>query len=140
MQNKVNLIIASEDDCAELATFNKSLIDDGGANNTMSLQELDIRMYELLASGYIAIIFELDGEHIGYTLIDTNKTPMFVRHYYIAKKFRRKGYGTSAFKKLIDFLKIDKIDLSVLVSNDAGYKFWESCGLTPYEVFMHYRE
>ena len=61
------------------------------------------------------------------------------RHYFIAKNYRRQGYGTAAFRKLVNFLKVDKIDLSVLVSNDIGFKFWTSCGLMPYEIFMHYR-
>ena len=81
----------------------------------------------------------MDGTYIGYTLVAINKIPIFIRHYFIAEKFRRQGYGTAAFAKLVEFLNIDKIDLSVLVSNDTGFKFWTSCGLIPYEVIMHYR-
>ena len=139
MSKEVNFIVASDKHCAELASFNKQLNDGGGCNNDMTIQELEKRMHEFLLSGYQAIIFEVDGTHIGYTLVELATTPIFIRHYFIAEKFRRQGYGTIAFKNLVKFLKVDKIDLSVLVSNNIGYEFWTSCGLMPYEVFMHYR-
>ncbi len=139
MSKEVNFIVASEEHCAELASFNKQLNDDGGCNNSMTIHELEKRMHEFLLSGYKAIIFEVDGTHVGYTLVELVKAPIFIRHYFIGKKYRRQGYGTAAFIKLVNFLKVDKIDLSVLVSNDIGFKFWISCGLMPYEVFMHYR-
>ncbi len=139
MPREVNFIVASEENCEELATLNKKLIDDGGSNNNMSVTELENRMHEFVSGGYTAIIFEADGKHIGYTLIAVDKSPMFVRHFFIDKQFRRKGYGTAAFNKLITFLKVDEIDLSVLASNKIGYEFWRSCGLIPYETFMHFR-
>lgn len=139
MPKEVNFIVATDENCSELATFNKDLIDSGGSYNTMSIQELEKRMSDFLASGYIAIIFEVEGVHIGYALVAKNEIPMFIRHYFIVEKYRRQGYGTAAFKKLLCFLRVDRIDLSVLVSNDIGFKFWTSCGLVPYEVFMHYR-
>lgn len=139
MPNEVNLIEATDENCTELASFNKQLNDDGGCNNNMSIQELEIRMHEFLLSEYKAIIFEVDGTHIGYTLIAINRTPMFIRHFFIVKKFRRQGYGTEAFRKLINYLQVDKIELSILVSNYVGYKFWTSCGLKPYEMFMYYK-
>lgn len=139
MPKEVKFIVATDKHCAELASFNKQLNDDGGCNNDMTIQELEKRMHEFLLSGYKAIIFDVNGTHVGYTLVALNKSPIFIRHYFIAEKFRRQGYGTASFIKLINYLKVDKIDLSVLVSNDIGFKFWTSCGLIPYEVFMHYR-
>jgi RimJ/RimL family protein N-acetyltransferase len=140
MQKEVNFIISSEKDCYELACFNKALIDDGGSNNTMTFEELENRMHKFLSEGYIAIIFEVDKAHIGYTLVDRSKTPIFIRQFFIAKQFRRKGYGSTAFNKLIDFLNIDKVDLSVLASNNIGYKFWTKCGFASYEIVMHYKK
>lgn len=139
MPKEVNFIVASEENCVELAIFNKCLVDSGGSYNTMSIQELEKRMFGFLESGYMAVIFEVEGVHIGYALIDINKNPMFIRHYFIIEEYRRQGYGTAAFNKLIVFLEVDRVDLTVLASNDIGFKFWTSCGLTPYEVVMHYR-
>ena len=139
MSKEVSFVVASNVHCAELAILNKQLNDSGGCNNDMSVPELKNRMQEFLTSGYKAIIFEADGIHIGYTLVALNKSPIFVRHFFIIDKFRRQGYGTAAFNKLVEFLEVDKIDLSVLVSNEIGLKFWMSCGLKPYEEFLHYR-
>ena len=140
MHEELNFIVASYENCTELAFFNKCLIDDGGSYNNLSLQELESRMYDFISSGYTAIIFEVGNKNIGYALIDTKKSPIFIRHYFIAQPFRRKGYGKTAFNKLIDFLGVNKIDLSVLANNDIGYNFWISCGLVPYEIQMHYRK
>lgn len=139
MSKEVKLIVASEEHCTELASFNKQLNDDGGCDNDMTIHELERRMHEFFLGGYQVIIFEVNGIHVGYTLVNIMKTPIFIRHFFVAGEFRRQGYGSEAFNKLIEFLGVDKIDLSVLVSNDIGFKFWESCGLVPYEVFMHYR-
>lgn len=139
MPKEINLIEASKENCIELAYLNKQLNDDGGCNNNMSVQELEKRMHKFLLSGYKAIIFEANGVHIGYTLIDINRTPVFIRHFLIIGEYRRQGYGTAALKKIIYYLKVDELDLSVLISNNIGYKFWKSCGLTPYEVLMRYR-
>ena len=139
MSKEVNLIEASDKDCVELAFFNKQLNDDGGCNNDMSVQELEKRMHKFLISGYKAIIFESDGVHIGYTLIEISRTPVFIRHFFIIGEYRRQGYGTAAFKKIICYLNADELELSVLVSNNIGYKFWQNCGLMPYEVLMRYK-
>ncbi|GHT10774.1 hypothetical protein FACS189426_11660 [Bacteroidia bacterium] len=140
MQKKLNLIVASQKDCSELAFFNKSLAEDGGSNNIMTRDELELRMHQLISNGYLAFIFEVENEHIGYALIDNNKNPVFVRQFFVAKQFRRKGYGKMAFNQLVAFLNVDKIDLTVLYSNKVGYEFWKNCGLLPYEISMHYRK
>lgn len=139
MSKEVNLIEASEENCIELAYLNKQLNDDGGCNNNMSIQELEERMHKFLLSDYKAVIFEANGKHIGYALIKISKLPIFIRHFFIIEKFRRQGYGTAAFKKIINYFKVDELDLSVLISNNIGYEFWKSCGLKPYELFMRYK-
>lgn len=139
MSKEVNLIEATDENCIELACLNKQLNDDGGCNNNMSVVELEKRMHTFLLSGYKAIIFEANGVHIGYTLIEINRTPVFIRHFFIIGEYRRQGYGKAAFKKIINYLKADELDLSVLISNSIGYKFWKECGLKPYEVLMRYK-
>jgi len=141
MQQKIKFITATEEHCKKLAFLNKCLIDEGGSYNTMSIQQLENRMMEFISSNnYIVIIFDVDNTQIGYTLVNKIQTPVFIRHFFIMKEFRRKGYGSSAFNKLVDYLKVDKIDLSVLSRNEIGYEFWTSCGFAPYETFMHYRK
>lgn len=140
MKHELSLIIATAANCPELASFNKDLIDCGGSNNSMSVEELENRMHDFISSGFIALIFEVEGIHVGYTLIDKNKNPVFIRHFFIAEEYRRRRYGTKAFKKIVEFFAVEKIDLTVLCSNEVGYKFWTQCGFSPYETVMHYRK
>jgi hypothetical protein len=140
MPKNLSLIIASHNDSAELASFNKSLIDDGGSNNNMSTSELEMRMKRFLSDEYLAIIFEVEGKRIGYALINKSACPVFIRHFFISKENRRKGYGKEAFNQIIRLLDVDEVDLNVLYSNSEGYQFWGSCGLAPYEIHMQYRK
>ena len=140
MKKEINLsiTIATEKDCAELGIMNRAMADDGGANNNMTVLELQERMKKFMKTNYIAVFFVVNGERVGYALIDKTCNPMFIRQFFIKSEFRRKGYGTAAFKEILRYFNIDQISLSVLKSNTIGQKFWDSCGLIPYEIVMHY--
>jgi len=140
MNKEVKITISTDKNCRELALFNKALIDDGGSINAMSLEELENRMREFITSGFVAMIFEVENIHIGYALIDTNKTPFFIRQFFIGKEFRRRGYGRTAFSKIVEYFNTDQLDLTVLCNNEIAYKFWINCGLVPYETILHYRK
>ena len=134
----LSITIATERDCAELGIMNRAMADDGGANNNMTVLELQERMKKFMKTNYIAVFFVVNGERVGYALIDKTCNPMFIRQFFIKSEFRRKGYGTAAFKEILRYFNIDQISLSVLKSNTIGQKFWDSCGLIPYEIVMHY--
>ncbi|EHP50830.1 hypothetical protein HMPREF9449_00519 [Odoribacter laneus YIT 12061] len=85
MFKELKFIIATHTDCLELAIFNKSLVDNGGSNNNMTIKELEVRMHEFISSGYLAIIFSVEDQHIGYTLIDNSKSPIFIRHFFYCR-------------------------------------------------------
>ncbi len=135
---KLVLKKATLTDSKDLARFNKNLIDDGGCINSMSEIELEGRMKQFLELDYLAYFFIVDNKKIGYVLVNVRQKPFFIRHFYIIKEYRRKGYGTMAFNRLVEILDISEIDLTVLVQNEIGYKFWISCGLIPHEITMHY--
>lgn len=122
-----------------LAKLNKMLIDDGGSINSMSEAELEERMKQFLASDYLAYLFTVDNVTVGYALVNIGQKPFFIRQFYIIKEYRRKRYGTQAFRSIVEALEANEVDLTVLVQNEIGYKFWISCGLIPYEIMMHYR-
>lgn len=134
----LSITIATEKDCAELGIMNRVMADDGGANNNMTVLELQERMKEFIKTNYVAVLFVVNGERVGYSLIDKTCNPMFIRQFFIKSEYRRKGYGTAAFKEILRYFNIDQISLSVLESNIIGQKFWASCGLKPYEIIMRY--
>jgi predicted GNAT family acetyltransferase len=140
MKNELQLVLSAENDCDELGELNKAFIDDGGSINNMHIEELKSRMHWFIQNGFVALIFEVDGHHVGYALIDTNQTPIFIRHFFVKKSFRRRGYGTSAFVKIVEHFNANAINLTVLCSNEIGNKFWAKCGLVAYETVMYFRK
>ena len=132
---------ASERDCEILTKFNRRLIDDGGANNIMNDVQLMKRMEDFISSDdYDVLLFAKNECYLGYALINTSCTPLFIRHFYIDREYRRKGYGRIAFNQIVSLYDTCQFDLTVLNNNTIGYLFWKSCGLVPYEIYMHYRK
>jgi RimJ/RimL family protein N-acetyltransferase len=122
-----------------LAQMNKQLIEDEKANNSMDITQLMERMTGFLNSGYKAFLL-LDGNNIvGYALCDMDKTPIYLRHYFIKREERRKHYGKEAFIELLKHLKIKEIEIDVYQWNETGIKFWESLGFKNKYIRMGYK-
>ncbi len=124
---------ATPDDCPELAAMNRQLIDETGQGNRMTVQELEARMRGWLERGtYTGYIFRLEGDTIGYALADMNE--MYVRHFFIRREHRRKGYGRGAVALLFEALGTEEIGLSCLTKNEAGQAFWQSFEHEAYSI------
>ncbi len=125
---------ASFRDVTELCMFNQLLIRDEGANNPMSLGELEQRMLGLFNNGYQANFISIDDVDIGYILFverqnDRAEPYIFLRHFFIQDTYRRQGIGKDVISQLkAEQFKGKKVLLEVLVSNERGRNFWESCG------------
>lgn len=122
-------------DANDLAKMNRELIEDEKSGNKMSIKELTERMEKFLNEGYQAYKIFDENILVGYILVDTNKHPVFIRHFFIMRQYRRKGYGTHAFWKLLENLKISQVDIQVLVWNQVGLAFWESIGFVDKERY-----
>lgn len=134
----MNLKKCSAEDAEKLAELNKQLIEDEKSDNKMSLCELQDRMKSFLETDYTAYLFMEDNRIIGYALVNTRAEPLYLRQFFIARNFRRNHKGRRAFELLLDELKTDKIDLEVLSWNEAGLKFWQSCGFAERSRYMRF--
>lgn len=134
----MNLKKCSAEDAEKLAELNKQLIEDEKSDNKMSLCELQDRMKRFLETDYCAYFFMEDNSIIGYALVNTRAEPLYLRQFFIACNFRRNHKGRQAFELLLDELKTDKIDLEVLSWNEAGLKFWQSCGFAERSRYMRF--
>ena len=134
----MNLKKCSAEDAEKLAELNKQLIEDEKSDNKMSLCELQDRMKSFLETDYCAYFFMEDNSIIGYALVNTRAEPLYLRQFFIARNFRRNHKGRRAFELLLDELKTDKIDLEVLSWNEAGLKFWQSCGFAERSRYMRF--
>ncbi len=94
------------------------------------------RMEEYLSRGDNAYVFFAQGAVAGYALVITDRSPLYLRHFYICRDQRRRGYGTAAFHALLETLGADTIDLDVFVWNERGKAFWESLGFAPRALMM----
>jgi RimJ/RimL family protein N-acetyltransferase len=126
-------------DTEKLAKLNKMLIEDEKANNTMDIQQLKERMAEFFHTGYKAYYFIGEQNNIvGYALCDFNKTPIYLRQFFINRAERRKKYGQLAFKKLLDYINTNQIEIDVYTWNTIGIKFWQSLGFEDQYIHMAY--
>jgi predicted acetyltransferase len=130
--------MTSRDDAQVLAALNAQLIHDEGHRNAMSIDELESRMAEWLCSDYKAVLFEVDGTVIGYTLFRDGLEFVYVRQFFVGRDHRRKGYG----RRAIDLLRASewndaiRLRLDVLVDNHAARAFWHAVGFTDYCMTM----
>ena len=115
-------------DAGRLAMLNRQLIEDEGSDNPMTLEELETRMRGFLDADYDAFFFTEESEVIGYALVSTKASPLYLRQFFISRDHRRDHRGTEAFRLLMRELETDAIDVEVLSWNEPGARFWESLG------------
>ena len=58
----------------------------------------------------------------------SDRKPYYLRHFYISRTRRRKGFGSAAFYLLLETLGTQTMDLDVFVWNESGIGFWQSLG------------
>ncbi len=127
-------------DCGQLARMNRQLIEDERHDNTMPVPELQARMEGFLESDYTAFFFVVGSDPVGYALVKHTCSPLYLRQFFICREQRRKGFGTEAFRLLLERLQARTIDIEVLCWNEAGLGFWESLGFRPRSIYMRYGE
>jgi len=145
MQNSLHIVPSI--DIHELASMNRMLLEDEGAENPMSVAQLEERLGGWLESGaYHAAVMHHNEEVVGYILYreeqdayDVSRKNIYVRQFFIKRTYRRRGIGRAAFEQVVatQFPPGTTIVLEVLASNLQGRAFWERLGFQPY--FTTYR-
>jgi GNAT superfamily N-acetyltransferase len=131
--------VAMRADALMLARMNHDLIQDEGHRNKMTVDELERRMADWIASGeYQGVLFEQEGLARGYALFRRESEFVYLRQFFIQRDFRRKGLGRAAYK----WLSINvwagspRIRLDVLIDNEPARAFWQSVGFKGYCLTM----
>lgn len=85
--------------------MNRQLVDDEASCNPMSFAELERRMRGWLEEGWQAVVFEREGEPVGYVLFQfrsdeyaPSEAAIYVRQSFIERKYRSQGIGRRAFE------------------------------------------
>ena len=123
-------------DVDQLAELNQQLIEDEKSDNNMNLEELKSRMGMFLQTDYSAYFFLEDHEVVGYALVNEHSRPVYLRQFLIERAYRRNHFGRKAVELLIEELGVSEMDTEVLSWNEAGLKFWESCGFAERSRYM----
>lgn len=140
-----DLRLAKRDDARLLAEMNQQLIEDEGSRNNMSLDELTTRMERWLDDGRQAVIVYREDEVVGYMLYYQHAEEYFpysdsiyVRQFFIARRYRRRGIGQEAFERIAaEFFPDDRsIMLDVLENNPEAKAFWLKLGFDVYNVTL----
>lgn len=136
MNEKITIQKCTLEDVAQLALFNKQLIDDEKSNNSMSIKELEVRMQGFLNTEYFAYFFMVHKNVVGYALVKNSCNPLYLRQFFIDREYRKMHYGTEAFRALLKYLNVSSIDIEVLPWNEPGIRFWESLGFHELSRYM----
>lgn len=125
---------ATPHDCALLAELNYQLIRDEGHRNKMTVPELEQRMKGWLASEYVAILFEQDGQVVAHALYREQPEEIYLRQLFVVRDRRRKGIGRKAIEILRSEVwpKNKRLTVDVLVHNTAAIAFWRAVGYQDY--------
>jgi len=132
----VYIEICSDQDLDLLALINKQLIEDEQHENPMGIDKLKKRMAGFINAEYKAYLFKDNEDIKGYALVNHSRSPLYLRHFFICRDFRRQGTGRRAFHLLLQYLQTEKMDIEVMSWNKRGYEFWKSLGFVERSVYM----
>jgi predicted acetyltransferase len=127
---KVIYRFAEHRDLALLARLNRQLIHDERADNPMTLIQLEERMRRWLASQYRAVLFEEGSQMVGYALFRSDEEGVRLRHFFIVRALRRRGYGREGVRMLLEEVwpKGNRVTVEVLDHNESALAFWRAIG------------
>ncbi len=125
-----------------LAQFNRSIQEDEGAD-PMELPAIRARLERWLKADYRAVLFEAEDGVVAYALYrptdpDTEglQGGVFVRHFFVDRNHRRRGFGAKAFGLLTDEIWPPGcgIMLDTVYGNRRAQHFWRAVGFSEYGV------
>ena len=135
--------VAAAADLAQLASWNKQLIEDEGHDNTMSLEELVVRMRNWLTTEYQALIFEDPAATapVAYALLRDTPEWVHLRQFFVARDRRRRGIGARAVALLRDsvFPPDKPVIVEAMAWNQPALSFWHAMGFADRYVGLESR-
>jgi GNAT superfamily N-acetyltransferase len=124
--------VATAADLPQLASWNQQLIEDEGHDNTMSLEELVVRMRAWLTTEYRALVFEdpTTPTPAAYALFRLTPEWIHLRQFFVARDRRRRGIGARAVALLRAevFPPGKSVIVEAMTWNHAALSFWRAVG------------
>jgi predicted acetyltransferase len=119
-----------------LGQMNQHLIEDERHRIPMTLPELETRMRSMLEGGYRATLFELSGQIVAYALWREEPEWVYLRHFFVARDFRRRGIGMQVLRPLDGQIwpAHTRVRVRVLSGNRPALDFWRAVGFADYLI------
>lgn len=129
---------ASSDDHPLLAEWNHQLIRDEGHRNPITVQELQTRLRDWLATDYRAVIFSAGNTPAAYALYREEPALLYLRQFFVCRDQRRRGIGRAAMEILFSNVwpKNKRLTVDVLTPNHAAISFWRAVGYRDYALSL----
>lgn len=140
MSAGTELCIEPCEDARLLAGLFLELAEDEQSDIKRTREKAFEEMLSFLERGERAYTFLSQGKVAGYALVNTERTPPYLHHFYICREDRRRGYGSAAFHLLLKAIGANEMDLDVYVWNERGNAFWSSFGFKPRATIMRYEK
>ena len=134
---KITISEARETDIPGLFEMNKRLMEDERFDRPLDDERLMERWHSFFdKEKYKVLLFRLEQDVAGYAVLHINQEPLYLRHFFIDRQYRRKGLGTECFGRMMEYMNAGKMDLDVMYWNERGYAFWKSLGFTERCIMM----
>ena len=136
----MNYRFATLGDVPALARMNRQLVEDEQHRNRFRSDAwFEERMRGFLSGVYRAVLFDLEGQVVGYALYTghpDHADSLYLRQIFVSRSHRRQGIGREAMRMLRDEIwpRDKRITVEVLVGNEAARAFYEAVGFTPYSI------
>ena len=130
--------VATAADLPILARMNQQLIEDEGHRNPMNLAQLETRLRSMLKGDYTATLFEWESQLVAYALWREEPDWVYLRQFFVAKDYRRRGIGSRAVRRLTGEIwpPGKRIRVDVLFGNQPALEFWRAVGFVDYLITL----
>jgi predicted acetyltransferase len=134
----LNIELCDESDLAILIELTRLQMLEERGEITASNSEIREGLLSQLQDGISAYFLKWDEEIVGFAMVDTAQKPYSLKSFYASRNFRRSGLKSLNFRKLVDMLETDVLDVEVYAGNVSSRLFWETFGFKERKVCLRY--
>jgi len=133
---------ATFSDIPVLVEANAKLIVDEGQPSRLKPAELEKRFWDWLGADYRAVLFEEEGERVGYALYRPDGDHhVHLRHFYVQRELReRERIAAEAFDLLHEEIWAPgtRVRVETQAANPNSLAFWRSLGFREQAVTLEW--
>jgi len=122
-----------------LAQLNRQLDEDEPHRYPLPLSALNERMARWIGDGeYEVLLFRSGDLLIGYAVWRAEEFDSHLRHFFICRDQRGRGWGRAAIQLLCRnvFPKDRPVNLDAEIANKSGIAFWHAVGFEDFSIGM----